>query len=65
MYGNNKTIAASHCLYFHFCRRVSVKEVRSISNDDELGEQLMGFLIQFLEVFSELKGNTYGFPEKV
>lgn len=30
----------------------------SISNDDELGEQLMGFLIQFLEVFSELKGNN-------
>ncbi|PPQ77206.1 hypothetical protein CVT25_011052 [Psilocybe cyanescens] len=30
----------------------------SISNDDELGEQLMGFLEQFLEVFSELKGNN-------
>ncbi|KDR75252.1 hypothetical protein GALMADRAFT_211511 [Galerina marginata CBS 339.88] len=30
----------------------------SISNDDQLGEQLMGFLEQFLEVFSELKGNN-------
>ncbi|KAF9471362.1 alpha/beta-hydrolase [Pholiota conissans] len=30
----------------------------TISNDDELGEQLMGFLIQFLEVFGELKGKN-------
>ncbi|KAF9049928.1 indole-3-glycerol phosphate synthase-domain-containing protein [Panaeolus papilionaceus] len=29
-----------------------------ISNDDELGAELMGFLEQFLEVFKELKGNN-------
>lgn len=31
----------------------------SISNDDQLAEQLVGFLEQFLEVFSELKGNNF------
>ncbi|KAF9564818.1 alpha/beta-hydrolase [Agrocybe pediades] len=30
----------------------------TISNDDELAAQLMGFLEQFLDVFSELKGNN-------
>ncbi|KAF8160848.1 alpha/beta-hydrolase [Crassisporium funariophilum] len=30
----------------------------SISNDDELAAQLMGFFEQFLDVFSELKGNN-------
>ncbi|KAF8895695.1 alpha/beta-hydrolase [Gymnopilus junonius] len=30
----------------------------NISNDDELAAQVMGFLQQFLEVFSELKGNN-------
>ncbi|KAJ7594632.1 alpha/beta-hydrolase [Mycena floridula] len=30
----------------------------SISNDDELADQLSGFLAQFLEVFSELKGRN-------
>ncbi|TFK44435.1 alpha/beta-hydrolase [Crucibulum laeve] len=30
----------------------------SIANDDELAAQLMGFFGQFLEVFSELKGNN-------
>ncbi|PPQ62919.1 hypothetical protein CVT24_006159 [Panaeolus cyanescens] len=29
-----------------------------ISNDDQLGAELMGFLEQFLEVFQELKGNN-------
>lgn len=28
----------------------------SIENDDELASQVMGFLEQFLDVFSELKG---------
>ncbi|KAK7045654.1 hypothetical protein VNI00_007487 [Paramarasmius palmivorus] len=31
----------------------------NITNDDELAEQLTGFLEQFLEVFSELKGNDF------
>lgn len=31
----------------------------SISNDDELAEQLTGFFEQFLEVFSELKGKNF------
>ncbi|KAF8813757.1 alpha/beta-hydrolase [Phlegmacium glaucopus] len=30
----------------------------SISNDDELAAQVMGFMEQFLQVFSELKGNN-------
>ncbi|KAG6882836.1 hypothetical protein C0992_010550, partial [Termitomyces sp. T32_za158] len=30
----------------------------NITNDDELAAQLTGFLGQFLEVFSELKGNN-------
>ena len=31
----------------------------SISNDDELAAQVAGFLEQFLEVFSELKGKNF------
>lgn len=31
----------------------------SISNDDELAEQLVGFLKQFLEIFKELKGKNF------
>ncbi|KAF8510568.1 alpha/beta-hydrolase [Hysterangium stoloniferum] len=31
----------------------------SISNDDELAEQLTGFFEQFLDVFSELKGKNF------
>ncbi|KAF8918048.1 alpha/beta-hydrolase [Mucidula mucida] len=31
----------------------------NITNDDELAEQVAGFLGQFLEVFSELKGNDF------
>ncbi|KAL0956002.1 hypothetical protein HGRIS_002178 [Hohenbuehelia grisea] len=31
----------------------------NITNDDELAEQLVGFLGQFLEVFPELKGNNF------
>lgn len=31
----------------------------NITNDDELAAQLTGFLGQFLEVFSELKGNNF------
>lgn len=31
----------------------------SISNDDELAEQVAGFLVQFLEVFHELKGSNF------
>ncbi|KAG5350635.1 hypothetical protein C0989_009995 [Termitomyces sp. Mn162] len=31
----------------------------NITNDDELAAQLTGFLEQFLEVFSELKGNDF------
>ena len=31
----------------------------SISNDDELAAQVAGFLEQFLEVFSELKGSNF------
>ena len=31
----------------------------SIENDDQLAEQVMGFLEQFLEVFSELKGKDF------
>ncbi|KAH8112947.1 alpha/beta-hydrolase [Phellopilus nigrolimitatus] len=31
----------------------------SIENDDELAEQVMGFLEQFLEVFGELKGKDF------
>ncbi|EKM80732.1 hypothetical protein AGABI1DRAFT_37296 [Agaricus bisporus var. burnettii JB137-S8] len=31
----------------------------NISNDDQLAEQLVGFLGQFLEVFDELKGNNF------
>ncbi|KZV84913.1 alpha/beta-hydrolase [Exidia glandulosa HHB12029] len=31
----------------------------SISNDDELAEQLVGFLKQFLDIFSELKGKNF------
>ena len=31
----------------------------NITNDDELAAQLMGFLEQFLEVFSELKGKNF------
>ncbi|KAK0486281.1 alpha/beta-hydrolase [Armillaria novae-zelandiae] len=31
----------------------------NITNDDELAEQLTGFLEQFLEVFSELKGKDF------
>ncbi|KAK1230491.1 hypothetical protein PQX77_006419 [Marasmius sp. AFHP31] len=31
----------------------------NITNDDELAEQVAGFLEQFLEVFSELKGNDF------
>ncbi|GLB37384.1 putative peptidase S10 family protein [Lyophyllum shimeji] len=31
----------------------------NITNDDELAAQLTGFLEQFLEVFSELKGNNF------
>ncbi|KAH9928842.1 Alpha/Beta hydrolase protein [Fomitopsis serialis] len=30
-----------------------------IENEDQLAEQLVGFLQQFLEVFSELKGNNF------
>ncbi|EIN06453.1 alpha/beta-hydrolase [Punctularia strigosozonata HHB-11173 SS5] len=31
----------------------------NITNDDELAEQVAGFLSQFLEVFSELKGSNF------
>ena len=31
----------------------------SISNDDELAAQVAGFMEQFLEVFSELKGSNF------
>ncbi|KAL5520959.1 hypothetical protein ACEPAF_2962 [Sanghuangporus sanghuang] len=33
--------------------------IPSIENDDQLAEQVMGFLEQFLEVFSELKGKDF------
>lgn len=33
--------------------------VPSIENDDQLAEQLTGFLEQFLNVFSELKGKNF------
>ncbi|OBZ69475.1 Serine-type carboxypeptidase F [Grifola frondosa] len=31
----------------------------NITNDDELAQQVAGFLVQFLEVFSELKGSNF------
>ena len=31
----------------------------SISNDDELAAQVAGFLEQFLDIFSELKGSNF------
>ncbi|KAI0061166.1 alpha/beta-hydrolase [Artomyces pyxidatus] len=33
--------------------------VPNVSNDDELAAEVMGFLQQFLEVFSELKGSNF------
>ena len=33
--------------------------VPSITNDDELADQVAGFLQQFLEVFTELKGANF------
>ena len=33
--------------------------VPNITNDDELAAQVAGFLEQFLEVFSELKGSNF------
>ena len=31
----------------------------NITNDDELAAEVVGFLQQFLEVFSELKGSNF------
>ena len=33
--------------------------VPNITNDDELAAQVVGFLEQFLEVFTELKGSNF------